>query len=201
MVRHFFKLSEGKIFLVLSTLIASSISPFFDSRNIIFYIVAYYFLACLIVWGSEKALEKKKPGSIKSTLETMKIMSLVGGAISITFGFIILDFTFIPFLETGSIHIIDIVSGYLLIFLGIGLVALSKSFQGLEKSLVVKLFSHKKVQMNAEVPINLISALILAVTKSLYSYKVLSLTSLHIYIMLLLIITGSFVWFIFRLFK
>ncbi|MFH1364838.1 MAG: hypothetical protein ABIH52_04270 [Candidatus Aenigmatarchaeota archaeon] len=201
MVRHFFKLSEGKIFLVLSTLIASSISPFFDSRNIIFYIVAYYFLACLIVWGSEKALEKKKPGSIKSTLETMKIMSLVGGAISITFGFIILDFTFIPFLETGSIHIIDIVSGYLLIFLGIGLVALSKSFQGLEKSLVVKLFSHKKVQMNAEVPINLISALILAVTMSLYSYKVLSLTSLHIYIMLLLIITGSFVWFIFRLFK
>lgn len=199
--KNFLKVTEGKIFLVLSILIASSISPFFDSANILAYIILYYILASVIVWVSEKVIEKKKPGSLKSTLETMKIMTLIGGAIAITFGFVILDLTLIPFLDTGQIQLVDILSGYILIFLGIGMIALSKSLQSLEKSLILRLFSQKKVQLDAHIPINLISALILALTISMYSYKILFLTSVYVYIGLIMIITGSLVWFLFKLFK
>jgi len=197
----FFKITEGKIFLVLSILIANSISPFFDLRNIPLYIVIYYLISCIIVWGSETLVKRKKPGTLQSALESMKVMSLIAGAMSIAFGFVLLDFTLLPFLESGKMDLFGIFSGYLLVFIGIGMIALSKSFHIMEKSLIMKIFKHKKLDVNPDTPINLISALILAITMSLYAYKSLSFGPIFTYVILLLIITGSFVWFIFKIFK
>jgi len=199
--RGFLKVTESKLFLVLAILIANLISPFFDLYNIVIYVIVYYLLACVIVWASERLMLKKQPTSLKSTLETMKILTLLGGATSIAFGFVILDISFISFIDTGSPQIFDFISGYLLIFIGIGLVVLSKTIRTLEKSVFLRLFNHRKVQMDSKTIINLISALILSITMTLYAYKSIYFASIQGYVALLVLVTIFFVWFLFRIFK
>ncbi|MFH1977777.1 MAG: hypothetical protein ABIJ92_00435 [Candidatus Aenigmatarchaeota archaeon] len=198
---NFFKLTESKAFLVASILITNSIFPFFNPEFIILYTIIYYGIACIIVAIAETLLSKKSSGSIKPAIEATRFITMIAGAIFIALGLVVLDFAFAPYVEMGSMNYFEMFSGYLLLFIGVAMIALSKMFHKLSKSILIRLVNFKKFPVDPKMTINVISSIILVITVSVYLFQNLGSSSTVMYVASLLLLTGFFIWFLLRNFK
>lgn len=189
---EFFGLTKNKLLLTVAFLITNLVSPFFSTELILLNIVAYYIVSCFIMWFIRTAMRPKKSIFHESNLRYMRWGSLVMGFISLMFGFIFLDLTFVVYLKELGFNFFNFVTGFLLAILGTVLMALYIVISRLETSFFVKFLSYPTGGHNAENVSSLISIWALALSISLFFYNYFGLTNFYTVILSLIII--AFLW-------